>query len=167
MFRRLFICLLALIPVMGFAKKTKGDALDFLKGEKALHVIIDISQAQMMGSDNDGESMLIPLWQEDSTVLAKRFYYGVRDELEKAFFLVGNHPEANYKVIMHIRQVASDGTVYSTMDFMPINGDTILASLDMVGDGGRIGTFLSLFGDGLEHTGEDFGKILKKHIKKK
>ena len=53
------------------------------------------------------------------------------------------------------------------MDFMPINGDTILASLDMVGDGGRIGTFLSLFGDGLEHTGEDFGKILKKHIKKK
>ena len=161
------MCILAFWPLIGFAKKPKGCTLDFMKGEKSLNIIFDISKAGMMGSDNEGESMLVPIWKQDSSALVKHFYNGLRDELDKSYFLFGNKPDANYKALIHIQQVALDGSVYSLVDFMPNNGDEILCSFELVGSGGRFGSFLNLFCDGLEISGEAFGEILKKYINKK
>ena len=165
--KRALICILVFLPLLGFAKKPKGYALDFMKGEKSLNITFDISKAGIMGADNEEESMLVPIWKQDSSALVKHFYNGVRDELGNYYFLFGNRPDANYKAIIHIQQVAQDGSVYSLVDFMPNSGGEILCSFELVGTGGRFGSFLNLFCDGLEESGEAFGKILKKYIKKK
>ncbi len=164
--RRLLVGILLLLPLALSAQKIKSGSLAFLKEEKSLNIIFDVSKARMMGASNESESMIIPLWNTDSTLLMKRFYYGVKDELEKRYFIFGDVPEANYKAVFHIQQVGNDGTVYSVVEFSPNKGDEILCTVEMVGNGGRLGTFLSLVGDGFDDLGETMGKLLKRNTKK-
>lgn len=164
--KRFILCILLILPLALSAQKIKSGSLAFLKEEKSLNIVFDVSKARMIGSSNESESMVIPLWNADSTLLIKRFYYGVKDEMEKRYFLYGDVPEANYKAVFHIQQVGNDGTVYSLVEFSPNNGDEILCTVEMIGKGGRFGTFLNLFGDGLEELGEAMGKLLKKNTRK-
>lgn len=162
-----FASLLLICAVYANAYNMQGD-LNFMKKQSKLHLIADFSHTQILGVEGAQLSEWKATLGEDSTLYIKRFYNGVVDGLENRFLLVGDQPNAEYKVLMTIEQVDTKGTVYATFVFTPMNDDNnILCTLQMVGKGGHIGTFLNLFCDGMRSLGEDFGELLRKKTKSK
>lgn len=163
--RFLILCFVCL-PVVASAQKILTGDLKFLNTEHKLHTIVDFSQTRLIGEQENDTSFIHAFIAADSTLLLKRFYAGVVDELENRYMLIGNQPEAKYKAVIHIQQVANDGRTWSVVDFSSRETNENLCTIRIVGDGGRIGTFLSLWGDGLRDTGEQLGKLIKKNTKK-
>ena len=164
--KRIFFSVILLISTVALNAKGKQCDLTFLNHQSKLHVVADFSNTQILGAGDTQLAEWNAMLGEDSTLYVKRFYNGVVEGLGNRFLLVGNQPNAEYKVLMIIEQVDSKGNVFATFRFSPMNDDIELCTLQMKGEGGRIGTFLSLFCDGMRSLGEEFGELIKKNTKK-
>ncbi len=161
---RIFLTILLALSVCHIAaqKTVQGD-LNFLKGHNKLHVTTDFSETQMLGYTDVQFHDWIKAFAKDSLYYMKCFYNGLVDEMEDRFLLVGNQPDAEYQLCIHVNQIDSKGTVYSTCVFSRMQDSEPLCTIQVVGKGGRMGTLINLFGDGMESTGEKLGKLLKKY----
>lgn len=157
-----FVCL----PMMASAQKVLSGDIKFLNSEHKLGMSIDFSQAQMAGNQADGRTKIDAFLGLDSTYLINRFYSGVADELEDRFFLYGDQPDAKYEAIIHIQQVADNGKTWCVVDFIDRQNQEVICTAQLIGNGGHIGTFLNLWGDGMKDSGEALGKLIKKNTKK-
>lgn len=143
---------------------TQGN-MKFLKGESRLNCVIDYSETTITGFSEEEFKDWFATLDEDSTFYAKRFFSGVVNELGNRFLLVGNQPKAKYNAIIRIMQISPKGDVMAVCDFTLASSPDKLCSVQLTGDGGRIGTFMGLVGDGMNELGEHFGKFLRKYTK--
>lgn len=163
--KRIVLLCLILLPMAASAHKILSGDIKFMKTEHKLQTSIDFSQAQYTG-DQNGRAFLSAHLALDSTYLVKQFYTGLADELENRYLLVGDQPEARYEVVVRVQQVAANGKTWSVAEFTDRESGEVVCTVQLIGDGGHLGTFLSLWGDGLDETGEDLGSLLKKNTKK-
>jgi len=149
------------------AQKIKSGDLKFLKNETMLSTKIDFSKAQLNGNTENGRTRLEAFLALDSAYIIQRFYDGVADELEDYYFLVGNQPEARYEAVIQVQLVAENGSTWSMVEFSDRETKEVLCTVQLMGNGGRFGTFLNLWGDGMRDSGENFGEFLRKNQSKK
>ena len=164
--KRILIFCFVCLPLLASAQKILTGDLKFLLTEHKLGTSIDFSQAQMAGGQENGRAQIEAYLVLDSTYILKRFYSGVANELEDRYFLYGDQPEARYEAVVHVQQVTDNGKTWSTVDFIDRETQQVVCTAQLIGSGGRIGTFLNLWGDGMKDSGEALGKLIKKNTKK-
>ncbi len=162
--KRFVLFCLVFLPMAASAHKILSGDLKFMKQEQRLHTSIDFSQAQYTG--DNGRAFLEAHLALDSAFLIKQFYNGLADELEHRYLLIGDQPDARYEVVVRVQQVAANGKTWSEAEFTDRESNQVVCTVQLIGNGGHLGTFLSLWGDGLDETGEDLGSLLKKNTKK-
>lgn len=117
--------------------------------------------ANELGKDN---------WEKAKSELRELFVEIVEEELGRKsllFFKEGS-PNVKFNLILSVGKIDKRGNLTGTL-FLFENGETEspISYIDVYGDGGRIGDYLNLMGDGHKSTAESVGKFLRGRVKRK
>ena len=169
--------ILSLLLCIGIyaAKKPKVD-LSFMNNQSKLNCIVDFSGISLNFKEEEGNDSFNDLqrerfteWQKtlesDESYYLKRFYSGVRDELDPKILALGNFPEAEYSALVTIKSTTVKGDIDAAIIFINTLSNDTIYSFELRGDGGTFGSMMNLVGDGMRELGENFGELLRKKSK--
>ncbi len=146
----------------GFSVLNDGDRVAFS---------IDYSSAIIRGLSEQDNSDLMGKedWEAAKNSLRKLFLLAVEESMgKKNVYLFGpDDSKSKYRIIFKVKSIEKDGDIEGTFFLSAIDQDKPFASVELDGNGGRIGDFVNLMGDGHRDIGKEFGRFLKSNISKK
>ena len=141
---------------------TKG-SLDVLKGRGRVNLEMDFSQASIMGMEEDAFANYEHDWIRDKDEIVALFVGEVLSNCNS--IIVGVFSNTEYTIKVNVLSISTKGDYYCTADVINRSGE-VVASINGIKEfGGRFGSKLNLIKDGAKHTGERFGKFLRKKLK--
>jgi hypothetical protein len=141
--------------------------------EHCITVVINYENGVYMGKTIEGIAEYEPDWYKDQPRYEGRFIKGfdkqlTRSNVDKSCLLLSpDKYDENIKsallVKVNIRSVESNGNTRAVVEFIGAANDEIPKAIGMRGEGGVFGTWLNLFGDGMESLGENIVKYILKN----
>lgn len=154
------------VTVTSYAQNVKG-SFACLKGEQRVRMIIDFSEADIMGMTEDEFYGYEEEWIEDKQWVVNHYYDYANRQLGKRMML-GNYKKSKYTLILVVRYIDLKGNqdcdLYLFED--KENGEKVkLAEVNRIyGKGGRVGDNVGLIKDGAESIGKYIGILLRKEV---
>lgn len=155
-----WILLLAVISIS--AQKVASGSFQALKGQR--YAKLAIEYVTIHGMTEKDYAVFEPAWPKDKPDIVGKFVMSVSNELDGAL-LIGNLSEAKYTIKAVVNTVNEDGDYNCDMVLLDEKGKEVGRVTGIKANGGHFGTKDNLIGDGADHTGKKFGKILKKLLK--
>jgi hypothetical protein len=158
-----FIMLICLISfyTLGYAQKLISGSIDALAQETRLNVQIDYSEAIMDKLPIDDFVATHVKWELAQTELWGKFVANLNDEVGgRGQFLCGHYDHA-YTLVLHVKSIDDRGNQRSVAEVLDREGNSI-AQIQVKGEGGSIGSFYNLAGDGMKSVGESLGKFIRR-----
>lgn len=145
------------------AEKQQGSSsFEALKDQR--YVKFAIEYVSIHGMTEKDYAVYEPAWPKDKIDIVGQFKQSLSDELDGAL-IFGNQPEAKYTIKAVVNTVNKSGDYNCDMVLLDANGNEVGRMTGIKASGGHFGTKDNLIGDGAEHTGKKFGKILRKLLK--
>jgi hypothetical protein len=139
--------------------------------EHCIVVVMNYDNGVYMGRTAEEIAEYEPDWYKDQPRYEKRFYRGFEEKLikrkiDKICLLVSpDKYDATAKsalvVKVNILSVDTNGNTRAAVEFVGVNEPS--KTIAMRGDGGIFGTWLNLFGDGMESLGENIVEFIYKN----
>jgi hypothetical protein len=158
-----FIMLICLISfcTLGFAQKLISGSIDALAQETRLNVQIDYSEAIMDNLALDDFIATHSNWELAQTELWGKFVENLNERMSRRRLrILGGHFANVYTLVLHVKEINRKGDQKSIVNILDPEGNSI-AELEVKGEGGHIGSFYNLAGDGMKSVGEILGKYIK------
>ncbi|MDL2231457.1 hypothetical protein LJB85_01810 [Porphyromonadaceae bacterium OttesenSCG-928-L07] len=163
--------LFAIMIVLCFTgAQAQKKSWNFLKGEKALNVLLDYSEAQMDYRDAESffelKNAKDPDYQEkyESETLVK-FVRSVNKSLTSGIAVVFDSKNANYLLTIKVVSVDRNGNINATILISKMDTAETLAQFSAKVEGGHFGSFANLSKDGMNNLGTYVGKYISKKMK--
>lgn len=160
----LLTLVLLLAAVSASAQKLVSGSFSPLRSQH--YVKFAIEYVSIHGMTEKDYAIYEPAWDKDKPEIVGQFKTSMSDELEGAL-IFGNPDEAKYTIKAQVNTVNKDGDYNCDMVLIDQHGKEVGRMIGIKADGGHFGSKDNLIGDGAEHTGKKFGKILKKLLKSK
>ena len=157
----------------GFYIKRKsvveGDGFMLLRAGDFIAFSIDYSEAIIKGlSEHDYADLVGKAeWEETKASLRKSFLRVFADNMgRKEVYMFGaDRADAKYRITLQVEKIDRRGNMDGPFFLEKIGDDNnVYAKIKLSGDGGRIGSFVNLMGDGHRDMSEKFAKFLKRQI---
>lgn len=139
--------------------------------EHCIMVVINYENGVYIGRTIEGIAEYEPDWYKDQPRYEGRFIKGfdekrIKRKIDKICLLVTpDKYDANAKaalvVKVNIHSVDTNGNTTAIVEF--VGADETPKTIVMRGKGGTFGTWLNLFGDGMESLGEDIVEYIYKN----
>lgn len=140
----------------GFNLLNKGDRVAFS---------IDYSQATIRGLSEQDNSDLMGKedWGKAKASVRKLFLLAFEENIgKKDIYLFGpEDSKSKYRIIFKVSTIDKDGDIKGIFYLKDRYEDRTIAFVELKGNGGRIGDFVNLMGDGHKDISEKFAKFLK------
>ena len=138
-----------------------------LKDQARVKMVINFSEADIMGMSEDEFRDFEKDWEKDKPTILAHFYSAANVALG-GVLMVGNYKfETDYTLLLQVRSVDSRGNYDCDLTLFR-NGED---GEEIIGDaaglfarGGVFGTKLNLMKDGARHTGVLVGKFLREEM---
>ena len=141
--------------------------------EHCITVVINYEDGVYLGRTIEGIAKYEPDWYKDQPRYEGRFIKGFDKQLtnckidKTCLILSPDKYDETIKsalvVKVNIRSVESNGNTRAVVEFIGANNDEIPKAISMRGEGGVFGTWLNLFGDGMESLGGNIVKYIHKY----
>jgi len=139
-----------------------------LKEQSRAKLIIDFSDANIMGMTEKEFSEYEEDWEHDSIEIFSLFYNYANKALARKLVLGNYNSDTEYIIHLIVRTIDVRGDYDSDVILIHNNKDgsqeIIAKAENLYARGGTFGTKLNLMKDGAEHTGTALGKFLKKQL---
>ena len=133
--------------------------LDFTAG-----VYRGLTYEELIKSECPGENSE-QAWKVHEESLKNQFLKCFHEELPGYSF--GSYANvATYRMTMRINHVTPKGNMLATFIVTSVVTGDVIVEFQANGDGGKWGSFLNLFGDGIRDLGEEVGSFFMKQVKK-
>ena len=136
-----------------------------LKDISRVRLEIDFTQAFICGMTEDEFAVYEKDWEKDQPEIVSRFMTECNKKCGNGVY-VGLYRESPYLIRIIVHSISSDGDWDCDAFLVDAEGSEVAAILNLRESGGKFGTKLNLIKDGAAHTGELFGILLKRAIKK-
>lgn len=120
---------------------------------------------ELVESECPGENSL-QSWRVHEESLKSQFLRCFHEEVGPAYSFGSYADMATYRMTMKINHVNAKGFLSATFTFTHIATGNIIVQFDVNGKGGKYGSFVNLFGDGIRDAGEVAGSFFIKQVKK-
>ncbi|MCQ2223943.1 MAG: energy transducer TonB [Bacteroidaceae bacterium] len=147
-------------------------SVDALKGESFVAVEFDFTKGIYDAEEFNYEELVEELGndaEKEFKELAGKFRSAANEKIGSAgiSFLRKANAETRYRIVACPIKVEHKGFTRLRLTLYQIDLDRPLAIIEVTGDGGTFGSFINLFGDGLDSCGENFGRWLKRQLSEK
>ncbi|MBQ6311347.1 MAG: hypothetical protein IJK74_07365 [Bacteroidales bacterium] len=162
------VLLTLILAVVGFSAMAQQVTGTFapLKNQARVKMIVDYSEADIMGMPEEQFYTYEKDWAKDKIVALSQLYSAANEVLSKKAFSVGNYSfDTDYTLYIFVRSVDVKGN--HDCDLVLVANDEVEVGRanGIRASGGRFGSKLNLMKDGMEHTGTAVGKFLLKQVK--
>ena len=161
--RILILVLLLVAPIFVFAQKLNDSKnLGAIADETKLDLIIDFSEASILGVDFEDWVTGEPDWEQSYSTIRVKFMQAFNSSADKGKkpHKVGNAPNSNYVVYVKVQKVKDDWSeVHALVSVKNRDGEVIFAD-SIKGEQGRFGSVANLMGDAMEDMGWKVGRLI-------
>ena len=161
--RYTFILIALFFCATSFAQQLESGSLLPLQQEKRVNFIMEFHSIH--GMTEDDFSIYEKDWYKDKPEIVAKFLTYANQGLSNMLVL-GNYPDSKYTARVVVYDINVKGDYLCDLIVVDGSNNEIARITDIRGRGGVFGTKLNLIKDGAEHTGEDFGLVLRKFIRK-
>lgn len=147
------------------AQEIEKGTLQSLKGQKKVNFVVDYSKTSFNGKNEKSFSEYETDWYKDKTEVISYIIDGVLKEV-KDYILIGEYPDAEYTLTLYPDLIERKGDTEAHAELTDKSGNVLCVIEDIEGEGGTFGTKLNLIKDGSKEIGANFGKFLKKQLRK-
>ena len=142
----------------------EGSLLPLKRADK-VNVKIDFSEASIHGMSESAFAKYETDWEIDKPVIIGYFLSEASHNCGDLIHL-GTYENADCEIRVNVISINEKGNYVCEADVYDAEGKVIAKIKDISAKGGHFGTKLNLIKDGARHTGEAFGKFLKKRSKR-
>lgn len=157
------IFIASLFSLTVFAQQLERGSLLPLQSENRVNFTMDFLSVH--GMTEDDFSIYEKDWYKDKPGIVAKFLTYANKGLVNTLTL-GHYPASRYTVKAVVNDINVQGDYLCDLIVVDSAENEIARINDIRGRGGVWGTKLNLIKDGAEHTGENFGLILRKFIRK-
>lgn len=134
--------------------------IDFTSG-----VYRGLTYSELIESECPGDNSE-QLWKVHEESLKSQFLKCFLEEVGPGYSFGAFASVATHRMTMKINNVNPKGYLSATFTFTNIATNALVVEFEVNGDGGRYGSFVNLFGDGIRDAGEKAGSFFLKQVKK-
>ena len=166
--KRFLTILLFLVTIMNsLAAQTVIGSFDALKGQTRVRMIIDYTEADIMGMTEDEFYGYQEDWAEDKQWVINHYYECANKKLGERM-MVSNYKNSKYTLHLVVHAIDMKGNHDCSLYLYEISEDgkqTKLAEVPRIyGKGGKTGGEVGLIKDGAESVGKIIGILLRKEV---
>ncbi|MCF0180066.1 MAG: hypothetical protein HUJ97_07480 [Bacteroidales bacterium] len=154
--------LLALL--FSFSVLSYGQKLQFLKNESRIKLVINYSEASIVGHNEDTILGFEEDWEIDQPILYSKLTEKFNGKMGNGL-VAGEFKSSNYTMEVRPLIIKRSGYILAYFVILDNDGNEVYHSKDLKADGGILGTFLNLLGDGMRQLGIKMAKEVKKEMK--
>ena len=155
----------AVIAMTSLSSQTVNGSFAALKTVLRARLEIDFSKALIHNMAEEQFAIYEKDWDKDMPEIIGDFVSECNERC-RGTILVGNYPDAPYNIRIAVHSINTNGDWDCDAFLLDADGEELGSITGIFATGGRIGSKLNLIKDGASHTGELFGILLKRAIKK-
>jgi hypothetical protein len=154
------IVLFSMVVMAQKPVENKWAELEFLHNSRKINLVIDYSEADIVGEDYEDFVAGEPDWKTSEPEIRSKFIRAFNEEADDGSYphRVGTYPDAQYNMIINVKKVGDRGSnVKGVMRITNAEGEVLFIH-SVEGNEGRFGSVCNLMGDAFREMGEDLGQ---------